>query len=93
MRFVPYYPELTLDLESTELTDRSIRDDVRRYSESSGQGTSNEQSSENNDVNRDLDSQFMWYENPVVPQPELHSWLMSTSGGCSNVAHPRRLQT
>jgi hypothetical protein len=38
-KFVPYYPELTLDLESTvEPIDRSHIDYERRYSESSGQG-------------------------------------------------------
>ena len=68
-KFIPYCPELALDLESTvDPIDHSSRDYDRRYSESSGQGTSNERSSDNNEVNQDLDDQFQQYENPVIQQ-------------------------
>ena len=89
-KYVPYHPELTLDLKATEPTDRSNKDYERRYSESSGQGTSNEHSSDNNDVNQELDNQFMQYDNPVVHHrhPIRPSSRTSTSRGCSNGAHP-----
>ena len=77
-QFVPYHPELTLDLESTvDQIDQSSRDYERRYSESSGQGTSNERSSDNNDINMDLENQFMQYDNPVVQPPAPLTPLMS----------------
>ena len=77
-KFVLYCPELTLDLESiVDPIDRSNRDYDRRYSESSGQGTSNEHSSDNNEIIQDLDNQFMQYDNPIVPPPAPLTLLMS----------------
>jgi hypothetical protein len=77
-KFIPYYPELTLDLEATvEPIDHSNRDYERRYSESSGHGTSNEQSSDQNDIQQDLDGQFMQYDNPVIERPPPLTPLMS----------------
>ena len=45
--------------------------------ESSGQGTFNEHSSDNNDTNQDLDNQFMQYDNSVVQPPAPLTPLMS----------------
>ena len=77
-KFTPYYPELTLDLEPTvELIDRGTWDNDRQYEESSGQRTSNEYSSEQNDIQQELDNQFMRYDNPVVKQPATLTPVMS----------------